>query len=266
MTQRLATSTSAHRRRWRPPCPHRKSLPVCGFVWEGKRCRSRGTHYCEPRADRVVGFFRDVLVHTKGVYARKAFVLDTWQEHGIIRPVFGEVHYADEYGVYVRRITTLYVVIARKNGKSELAAGIVLYLLIADDEEGAEIYGAAKDTKQAAKVWQPARRMVALSPVLRKRLKVNLNAKRIYDERTDSYYEIIPGADALGELGHNPHGFVLDEVLSQPDRDLWDAMRTAAGTRTQPLNVLLTTETNDPNSFGANLIDEAERIAEDPTR
>ena len=148
---------------------------------------------------------------------------------------------------------------------SELAAGILLYLLVGDDEESAEIYGAAKDTKQAGKVFEPAWRMTQLSPKLSKRLKLNKHARRIYDEKSSSHYEIIT-ADALGELGHNPHGFCLDEVLSQPDDTLWNAMRTAAGAREQPLLLCCTTETNLPNSFGAKMIDEAEKIQEDPAR
>lgn len=206
-----------------------------------------------------------MLVHTKGRWARRAFILEDWQEHEIIRPCFGEVIYSTEWKCYIRRYSVLYVVLGRKNGKSELAAGIVLYLLVGDDEEAAEIYGAAKDTGQAKKVADVVDRMRKLSPVLSDRLKFNKNERRIYDETTASYYEVIT-ADALGELGHNPHGFILDEVLSQPDGSLWEAMKTAAGARTQPLFVLITTETNAPESFGAVTIDEAERVQAQPRR
>ncbi len=237
----------------------------CGYTFRGDSCPGKGDHYCRPRADRVVTFFSELLVHTKGVHARTPFVLAGWQEVDIVRPLFGTVRWSDEFDRYVRRFTVAYIVIARKNGKSELAAAIQLYLLVGDDEESAEIYGAAKDTKQAGKVFEPALRMMQLSPTLRKRLKHNKNSRRIYDEKTASYYEIIT-SDAEGELGHNPHGFVLDEVLSQPDDSLWNAMRTAAGTRTQPLMLAITTETNQPASFGASLIDEAERIQADQGR
>src|SRR5690606_8888734 len=78
-------------------------------------------------------------------------------------------------------------------------------------------------------------------------------------------YEVIT-ADPEGELGHNPHGFVLDEVLSQPDGRLWDALTTAQGARAQPLYLAITTETSEAVSFGASLIDEAEKVQEDPAR
>ncbi len=51
--------------------------------------------------------------------------------------------------MYVGRYRTAYLLMARKNGKTELTAGIALYLLVADGEEGAEIYGCAKDRDQA---------------------------------------------------------------------------------------------------------------------
>ncbi|MCU1356393.1 MAG: Phage terminase large subunit [Acidimicrobiales bacterium] len=252
-------------RRWRPRGPEHRTGPVCGYELDGKRCRKRGTHYCEPRADRFVNFCSEILRHTAGPFARRRFDLVDWQEMEIARPLFGEVEWSHEWGRYVRRYRVAYIVMARKNGKSALAAAIVLFLLVGDQEESAEVYGAAKNTRQAGKVYQPTKRMVELSPLLSKRLEENKAARRLYDAKSASFYEVIP-ADALAELGHNPHGFVLDEVLSQPNGDLWNALRTADGTRVQALFLAITTETNIPESFGAQLIDEAERISEDPSR
>lgn len=249
-------------RRWRP---QQRTGPTCLATFDGTTCRKRGAHYCQPRADRAVRFFEELLVHTKGRWARQAFVLDWWQEWEIVRPLYGEQLWSPDWNCYVRRYTVAGIVLGRKNGKSELGAGLVLELLVGDDEEAAEVYGAAKDTKQARKIADVVDRMRQLSPVLSDRLGFNKNERRIFDERTGSYYEVIP-ADALGELGHNPHGAVIDEVLSQPNADLWNTLRTAAGARHQPLFVLITTETNAPVSFGAEIIDELERVAEQPQR
>jgi phage terminase large subunit-like protein len=239
--------------------------PECGYTLDGTTCRKSGAHHCEPRADRFVKFCAELLVHTSGPYARRHFVLEPWQEREVARPLFGEVWWSDEWQRYVRRFSVAYLVMARKNGKSSLAAAIVIYLLVGDDEEAAEVYGAAQDTKQARKVYLPVQRMVNQVPLLSARLTENVAARRYFDAKTGSLYEIIT-SDAKGELGHNPHGFVLDEVLSQPNRDLWDALRTAAGARTQPLLLAITTETNDNASFGAAMIDEAAAIQEDPAR
>lgn len=259
---RTRRPTSSAADRWRPTG---RAGTVCNYTFRDTTCRRRGSHYCEPRADRVVAFFAGLLRHTKGPHKRKPFVLRQWQECDIIRPLFGEVVWSTEWKCYVRRYRVAYIVVARKNGKSELAAGILLYLLVGDDEESAEVYGAAKDTKQAGKVFEPALRMTQLSPTLAAKVKHNKNARRLIYESTASYYEIIT-SDAEGELGHNPHGFNLDEVLSQPDGTLWEAMLTAQGARLQPLFLATTTETNDPFSFGAELIDEAERIQSQPDR
>ncbi|MCG5220278.1 terminase TerL endonuclease subunit [Streptosporangium soli] len=262
MTRRKTSSPVDHDKRWRP---RDRRGPACGYTFRGTSCERRGAHYCKPRADRVVAFYTELLVHTKGAHARNKFTLAFWQEHEIVRPLFGEVVYSGEWGCYVRRYRIATICMGRKNGKSGLLSGAALYLLVGDDEESAEVYGAAADTKQAGKVFEPSLRMVQLSPVLNKRLKHLKNNRRLVDERTASYYEVIP-ADAMGELGHNPHGFILDEVLSQPDDSLWNTMRTAAGARIQPLFLCITTETNQPVSFGASFIDEADRVMEDPKR
>lgn len=192
-------------------------------------------------------------------------MLADWQRDDIVRPLFGEVVWDPELGGYRRRFRIAWIELARKNGKSELLAAIALLLLVADDEEAAEIYGAAKDRDQARKVFDVAARMVVLSPVLSKRLKVLPSQKRIVDEATASYYETI-AADAKGNLGHNPHGIVFDEILAQPSGDLWDSLRTGMGARSQSLMVAATTAGNDPMSFAAIQHAEMLRVQEDPHR
>ncbi len=246
------------------------SPDICGYTFvtpEGVvvECAARGDHFCEPRARRAVAFFHEVLVHTKGQWSQKRFILSAWQEHEIIRPLFGQVRWSAEHSRYVRQYTVGWVEVARKNGKSELAAGIALLLLEGDDEDGAEIFGAAKDTAQAGIVWEVADRMVKLSPLLRQRLGLNRASRRIFNEQTGSYYRTVT-RDAAGELGLNPHGIIFDEVIAQPDGELWNALRTGMGARAQPLMLALTTAGNDPSGFGAVMHAEMAKVAEDPAR
>lgn len=243
----------------------RPRVPPCGFVFDGVECTARGEHLCGPRVTKVSGFFADVLVHTKGRWARTRFLLEPWQLDGIVGPLFGTVVWSDDERRYVRRYRIAWIELARKNGKTELLAGIALYLLVADDEEGAEIYGCARDRDQARKVFDVAERMVQLSPILSRRLRIQSQAKRIIDEKTASYYEIV-AADAAGNLGHNPHGVVLDEVLAQRDGSLWTAMRTAMGARSQPLMVAATTAGDDDQSFAAKEHAEMAKVADEPER
>lgn len=249
------------RRASKNPPPRR--YPVCGHAFRGHICQARGEHVCVPRAARAVAVFEELLVHTKSHYARQAFVLEDWQKDEIVVPIFGTVTWSDEHDRYVRRYRIVWIELARKNGKSELLAGIALILLIADDEEGAEIYGAAKDTKQARKVWDVAERMVKLSPTLSARLKVNKQEKKIYDEQTGSYYEVVT-SDAAGELGGNPHGIIFDEVLTQPNSTLWDALQTGFGARIQPMMVAATTAGDSKASFAFEEHEYCRRVVEDP--
>jgi phage terminase large subunit-like protein len=228
-------------------------------------CTARGEHFCEPRARHAKAFFEEILVHTKGDWSRKRFILSRWQDDEIVAPVFGPVKWSTEFERYVRVIRIVWIELARKQGKSEILAGIALYMLCADGEEQAEIYGAACDKDQARKVFDVAARMVKLSPLLSKRLVVKNHEKRIIDEKTGSYYEVIP-ADAAGNLGHNPHCIVFDEVLTQKNGALWSSLRTAMGTRSQALMVAATTPGDDPSSWCGQMHDEMQRVADQPER
>lgn len=96
------------------------------------------SHYDKAKADRAVKFIEN-LCHTKGKWAGKRFWLLPWQEQ-LIRDIFGIVK-PDGY----RQFRTAFVEICKKVGKSELAAAVALYLLYADNEPSAEVYGAAAD-------------------------------------------------------------------------------------------------------------------------
>lgn len=216
-------------------------------------------------ADRAQRFFERALLHTKGRWARTPFLLDQWQADDIIRPLFGTARWDAQWGQWVRAYSEAWIEIARKNGKSELLAGIALYLMCADGEHGAEVYGAAKDREQAGAVFDVAAEMVRMSPVLRRRLRVVDSRKTILDPRTNSFYRII-AADALGNLGWNPSGVVFDEIIAQPNGDLWDALRRGFGSRTQPLLVAATTAGDDPASFAAAEHEASVLALDDPGR
>lgn len=127
---------------------------------------------------------------------------------------------------------------SRKNGKSQLAAGIALYLLFCDGEPGAEIYSAAADRFQAAIVFEQAKEMVRASDRLRSRCEPQ--AREILVPSTRSSYTVL-SADVKTKHGLNPHGIIFDELHVQDDRHLWDTLRTGRGARRQPLIFTTTT-------------------------
>ena len=130
------------------------------------------SHYDKVKADRAVRFIEN-LCHTKGKWAGTRFWLLPWQEQ-LIRDIFGIVKPDGN-----RQFRTAFVEICKKVRKSELAAAVALYLLYADNEPSAEVYGAAADRQQASIVFDVARQMVEMSPALLKRSKLMTATKRI---------------------------------------------------------------------------------------
>ena len=200
------------------------------------------SHYDAEKADRAVRFIEN-LKHTKGGWAGKRFWLLPWQEQ-IIRDVFGIV---DAHGN--RQFRTAYVEIPKKNGKSELAAAVALYLLYADNEPSAEVYGAAADRQQASIVFDVARQMVDMTPALVKRSKIMAAGKRIVNYSNGGYYQVL-SAEVGTKHGLNVSGLVFDELHSQPNRQLYDVLTKGSGdAREQPLYFLITTAGTDRESI-----------------
>lgn len=196
--------------------------------------------YDRERADDAVAFIRS-LKHTKGRWAGVPFTLLDWQEQ-IIRDIFGTIK-EDGY----RQYKTAYIEIPKKNGKSELAAAVALYLLFADDEPAAEIYSAAADRQQAAIVFNVAATMVRNCPALAKRCKIIDSIKRIVVPGSNSFYQVL-SSEVPTKHGLNVHGVVFDELHARPDRKLYDVLTDGSGdARTQPLFFLITTAGDDPD-------------------
>lgn len=196
--------------------------------------------YDGTKADRVINFIERFVVHTKGRHAGKPFLLTEWQKDEIIRPLYGTVTLDDQYDEWVRQHRIAWLEMARKNGKSEILSALALYHLIADGEESAEVYSVAADRDQASLVFNVAKRMVELSPVLSKHVEIIDSKKRLVYAKTNSFYQVLPG-DAAGALGTNPSAVLFDEVLTQKDRHLWDSMRQGFGTRKEPILIAATT-------------------------
>ena len=200
------------------------------------------SHYDKAKADRAVAFIEN-LKHTKGKWAGKRFWLLPWQEQ-IVRDIFGIVK---EDGN--RQFLSAYVEIGKKNGKSELAAAIALYMLYADNEMSAEVYGAAADRQQASIVFDVANQMVKMSPALMKRSKIMGATKRIVNYSNSGFYQVL-SAEIGTKHGLNVSGLVFDELHAQPNRKLYDVLTKGSGdAREQPFFFIITTAGTDRNSI-----------------
>jgi len=184
-------------------------------------------------ADRVCRFFETLLVHWKGEYAGQRFKLLPWQRK-ILRDIFGWKRKSDD----LRRYRTVYIEVPRKAGKSFFASGIGLYLLLADNEQGAEVYSAANNTQQASITFDNAKKIISASAELSKRLKIC--RWHIEHPKSNSVLRCLSGKPK-GKMGFSVSGLIFDEMHEQPDRELWDALTSSQGARRQPLNIVITT-------------------------
>jgi phage terminase large subunit-like protein len=200
---------------------------------------SNGCYFDEAAAVRVVEFFQRFLRHSKGQWGGKPFELLDWQRNDVIYPLFGWRR-PDGF----RRFRKAYVELPKKNGKSTLAAGIGLYLLVADDEPGAEVYSAATDQKQAGIVHNEAILMVEASAELANHLKVNQSTRTISFGRTKSVYRALSAA-ARSKEGLNASGIIADELHVWHGRELWDTLKYAFAARQQGLLFAITTAGED---------------------
>jgi len=199
----------------------------------------RGLRFDRARAQRVIDFFA-FLRHSKGEWAGQQFVLAPWQQ-AMTWILFGWLRADTGF----RRFRTAIVELARKQGKSTWAAGIALYMTVADGEQGCETYSVATKKEQARLVHGEAVRMVAKSPSLSKVLKRCRD--NLHCLATNSKFEPLASEeDSLDGL--NPHCIVADEVHAWSNRLLWDVLATAVGARRQPLMLAITTAGYDRHS------------------
>lgn len=125
----------------------------------------------------------------------------------------------------------------RKNGKSELGAGIAVGNLLLGPM-GGQIISCAADRDQAAIIFDTAKRMVEMDPYLSEVVKVY--AKVLEVPATGTIYRAV-SSEAYTKEGLNPSLVLFDELHAQPNRELWNVMQLAQGSRVEPLMIALTT-------------------------
>ena len=214
--------------------------------------------FSQEAADHAINFIQ-ALKHTKGEWAGEPFVLLDWQLE-IVTEVFGTLK-PNGY----RQYTNVYIEVPKKNGKTELGAPVALYLGVADEEMGPEVFSAAADRMQAALVFDVAADMVRQSPALMKRCTIIDSVKRIVFKNTNGFYRVL-SSDVKNKHGFNSHGVIFDELHAQPNRDLHDVLTKYAGdARAQPLFWDMTTAGFDKNSICWEIHERARQVKEGVT-
>lgn len=201
----------------------------------------RGDMYFDEKdVDKVINFIGK-LKHFTGIHNGKPFILSDWQKW-IIYNIYGFKWKKDN----TRVTRTVYIEVARKNGKTALIAALCLYHLIADQEPNAQVILAANSAKQAALCFDIANNFIS-----------NLDKKGKFFKRfrdsikfplTKSRLQVV-AADASKLDGLNASFYVCDELHESPNGKVWNVLESSQGMRQQPLAVSITTAGFNRSSF-----------------
>ena len=189
--------------------------------------------YYPARANHAIEFVENYCKHSKGKLGGKPFILELWQK-ALVAATFGIIHKISR----LRKYREVMLMVARKNGKSTLSAAIGLYMQLADEEPGAEVYAVATKKDQAKIIWLEAKRMIKKSPVLLRRTKplvAEINA-----EFNDSFFKPL-GRDSDSLDGLNVHCATMDEIHAWTDDNLYDVVVDGTTAREEPLIFITTT-------------------------
>lgn len=206
----------------------------------------RGLIWNLEAAERAIEFFAEILYLPENTDAAdqasanlpsdpRPFVLAPWQAF-IVGSLFGWYTVAG-----FRRYREAYIETAKGSGKTPLGAGIMLYLLVADGQRGAQVYLAAVTREQANLAWRDVRKMVEASPELREFF--GADGYRAHEL-------IVPGEGGIlkpissekrGLDGKRVHGALIDEVHEHGTPDVVD--KVVAGTKGNR-NALIVKTTN----------------------
>ncbi|HBD91548.1 MAG TPA: terminase large subunit [Gemmobacter sp.] len=207
------------------------------------------------RVDRVVAFL-EYLPITQGKLAGQKLRVRPFQRR-FLEAVYAE---DDEGG---RPVRTAVLSMPRKNGKTQLVAGLALcHLLGPEAEQRGEIYAAANDRFQSGKTFNEIVAILDELPDLEGRVNVTKFRKEIQVLAGPGKGSIFAAlsADAAGKHGLSPSFIVYDELGQAPKRDLYEALDTAMGARDNPLMVVISTQAADDHAIMSELVDYGQRL------
>ena len=187
--------------------------------------------YLDVKAGERPVHFIQKLKHTKDKWAGQPLLLEPWQMF-VLYNIFGWKRANGK-----RRFRTAYIEVARKNGKTALAAGVALYGLYAENIPRAEVYSVATTRDQAKLCFNDSVAIVK-NTALKSRLKCFRDS--ITYEATGSYFKPL-SADYGIHDGYSPSTVIVDEYHAHKDNGMLDVMRSGQAAREEPVNFIITT-------------------------
>lgn len=201
-----------------------------------------GKYYFDKQAaNSAVGFIERYVRHVKGEWAGQLVELHPY-EIDILHKLFGTKIKSSG----LRRYRRAYIEIPRKNGKSFLAACVVILMLFIDNEPGAEIYSAAGSRDQARIVFDVVKQIILADPFLRGdkgrfKTRVLRHSIEVEDAWGNKKVYKAVSRDSGTQHGYNAQCAIVDELHVHKDGELLDTLETSMGARRQPLTFMITT-------------------------
>lgn len=209
--------------------------------------------FSSKRANHIIEFFENYCHHSKGKMGGKKVELELW-EKAMLATVFG---FIDINGV--RKYREAILIVGKKNGKSLLASGVGVYMLIADGEPGPEVYAVATKRDQAKIIWTEAKRMVKKSPALLRRIKTLVAELSSEEFNAGTFKPLASDSDTLDGL--NVHCALMDEVHQWKNgRKLYDIIADGVSAREQPLAFITSTAGTIRQDIYDQKYEESERV------
>jgi phage terminase large subunit-like protein len=184
-------------------------------------------------AAKYINFIERICLHTRGETAGTKFILDPWQVF-FVGQIFGWV---DKSDIKRRRFTTAHLFVARKNGKSQLAAAIALAMGVLDGDGAPQLVTAATKRDQAREVFDEICRCIKSSAPLSKRF--NVHRAEVKAPRNGVIKPLSSDANTLDGLNLNLA--VVDEFHAMKNADLYRVLASSMGSRKAPLMLAITT-------------------------
>ena len=215
------------------------SRPAC--VWTKKAIERQGAdmlrqntpdfpYVWRPDDGATVIDFISLLRHVKGEHAGKPFILSPWQVW-LVLALFAWKRIDDNK---LRRYRRLFLECGKSSGKTALSSAILLYLLAADNEGGAEIVCAARATNQARQCFDNCRDMLRACPDVVESFGLKVLQHSITQKSSAS--TLLPvSAQGKSLAGKILHGAAVDELWAHRDRTVYDEMSLGCDKRNNSL-------------------------------
>jgi phage terminase large subunit-like protein len=206
----------------------------------------------------VIAFIETVCFVPEGKLVGQPLRLQPWQRD-ILRAIY------DNPAGTRRAIISL----GRKNAKTTLAACLLLAHLCgppARNRPNSELYSAAQSRDQAAIIFSLASKMVRLSPILSRAVRIMETAKTLVCPELGTRYRAL-SAEATTAFGLSPSLIIHDELgrVRGPRSQLYEALETAVGAQEAPLSIVISTQSATDSDLLSILIDDALRGADPST-